>query len=401
MDRAVRIQPSADPDQATAQTVDIMTELIHRSAADLLLKDAVLTAVKQYAMGGPLWAMRGINPFEADGALRVRAMAEAIWWYAKHQLKFVHHSKQIHVWLNETDQLQLLIEPAVLMRFPFRMEGDCAIYTMLISAMLDILGIEREIVTAAVDPRQPSVFSHVWPRAILPDGSRIALDASHGDYPGWSVPLDHRYRTQAWDANGFPVNDFGEQRFAGLHGYQRRRGLGDDTVDPTAIADLGDSSTTISDLTGPSWVPLASGLTNSSDVVDINPGVNLLTGAATLGNTNSGGTTSTDPGTGLTVYTPAGSSQSGYVAPSQSSAQWSAFATQALKDGFTLAEINSIQPGTVVGANGSILRQTAGVPVPVGNSLSTSLSSISPSYLLFGGLAIAGIFLFSQMGKGR
>src|SRR5271166_5916875 len=370
MDRAFRIQPSPDPDTATQQTVELMAALIQRSANDPVLKRCVATALKQYSRGGPVWALRGIDPFQAGAQLRRQAACEAIWWYCKHQVKFVHHSKQIDVWLGERDQLQLLIEPAVLVRFPFRMEGDCAIFTMLISAMLECLGIPYEIVTAAVNPQEPSIFSHVWPRSILPDGSRMPLDASHGKFPGWSVPLSHRFRVQVWDADGSPISDAGELRFSGLHGY-RVRGLGDDNV-------VSDTGGTIDPSAGNTSISL-------SPIYTTAPAGGSLDLGSVFGS-QFGLSTSTDPVTGLAV-TNVGGSQ-GYVAPSVNSTQWAAFATALAKGGMTLAQINAIQPGTVVSANGAILRQSTGFAVPgtTGASLS-SLSSISPTYLMFGGLA--------------
>ena len=94
--------------------------------------------------------------------------------------------------------------------------------------------------------------------------------------------------------------------------------------------------------------------------------------------------------------TSSGASYSGsvYSAPSQSSSQWAAFATAMGKAGMTLAEINAIQPGTVVGANGQILRQSTGYAVP-GTTLSTTLGSNST--LIIALVIGAGLLLF--MGK--
>ena len=92
---------------------------------------------------------------------------------------------------------------------------------------------------------------------------------------------------------------------------------------------------------------------------------------------------------------------SGYTAPAQNSAQWASFATQLMKSGMTLAEINAIQPGTVVSANGAILRQSTGYAVPVGSAastLATSLSTMSSSTLLIIGALVIGAILMS---KGR
>lgn len=70
----------------------------------------------------------------------------------------------------------------------------------------------------------------------------------------------------------------------------------------------------------------------------------------------------------VAVTTPSGP-QVGYAAPPVSdTAAWANFAATLAKSGMTLAEINAIQPGTVVSANGAILRQSTGLPVPVTTS---------------------------------
>ena len=238
-----------DTDVATAQTVQVMAAQAHKAARDPLVKRAAVDAVKQWR-GGPLYGMSGRDPFASP-----QAMAESCWWYAKHHVRFVHHNELIAAWFDEHDQLQLLISPEILVRLR-KMEGDCAIYTMLLCAMLESLGLGWEIVTAAVNPREPDVFSHVWARALLPDGRRVPLDASHGDYPGWQVPAGRQYKRQVWNSNGRPVAD--RAQFSGLHGYSRiGRGMGDPCFpgdadyNPdlctglTPVAPTGDTSSTV------------------------------------------------------------------------------------------------------------------------------------------------------------
>ena len=189
-----------DPDRATAQTVELMCRIIDRAAGDPVLKAAARDAVRRFK-GGLLYWLSRRDPFLHPGAI-----AESVWWWAKHVLKFVHHDGLIQVWFNERDQLQLLIGPDLLLRME-KPRGDCAIYTMLECAMLRALGVGFEIVTLAVNPNEPEIFSHVYPRAILPDGGRLALDASHGSYPGWHVPAEHTLRLQVFDERGNPVMD--------------------------------------------------------------------------------------------------------------------------------------------------------------------------------------------------
>jgi len=178
--KARRIVLSDDPDTATQQTVGYMTHYAHEAARDPLLHQLAVNAVRSFR-GGPLWAGTGIDPFSDPVC-----MADSVWWWCKHSLKFKHHGEQFEAWSGDLGdprtKLQLLIAPDVLVRMK-RMEGDCAIYTMMLCAMLESLGLDWQIRTLAVDRRQPGVFSHVCARS-----QGETLDASHGKYPGWEVP---------------------------------------------------------------------------------------------------------------------------------------------------------------------------------------------------------------------
>lgn len=211
-----------DSDSATAQTVRKMCEYIHAGAADPVVQSWARSAVAQLA------------PSRSS-----LACCWAVWWFVKHHVRFVDDDDTIRRLFGETNQLELLIAPAVLVRMKDPGE-DCDGFTMLICSMLECLGIESQIVTIACAPDDPRRFSHVFPRANC-DGKWITLDASHGEYPGWQVPREHTTRLQAWALNGSPIN--GGDSMSGLHGYvpsprlrvlngRRRRGMGDgDTFD--------------------------------------------------------------------------------------------------------------------------------------------------------------------------
>jgi hypothetical protein len=93
-----------------------------------------------------------------------------------------------------------------------------------------------------------------------------------------------------------------------------------------------------------------------------------------------------------TVQTSSGTVVAGYTVPSQSSTAWANVAAALVKGGMTLAQIQSIQPGTVVSANGAILRQSPGFSVPVTSSTTNlGLSASGSSGLLIAaavGLAV-------------
>lgn len=356
--RAPRVQLSNDPDTATVQTVQEMARQIHGAARDPLVRQCARNAVDGFR-GGPAWAGANGNDTNSE-----RRQAESVWWWCKHYLRFKHHGAMFEAWSADLGdpgtKLQLLISPDVLVRMK-RMEGDCAIYTMMIAAMLETLGIRWEICTAAVDARQPEIFGHVWPVAPLADGTREPLDASHGPRPGWQVPAYDIHRIWTFDSNGNRVQT--ANRFEGLHAYRtrsRRRGFGNICTYSDADYDAEACEASVMPGGGSSSVNLG-----------------------TLYPLGTGGGVPTSPAVA--------------VAPSQSSGEWASFANNLLKQGFTLAQINAIQPGTVVTAGG-ILRQNPGYAV--GSPTSATNLGISTNTLMLGALGIGALFVFGSMMKG-
>jgi hypothetical protein len=362
-----RVIASPDPDTATAQTIRIMCGHVKRAASDSLLQQTAAQAVSQFG---------GLAGDTQDAALQ---MACAAWWWHKINVKFVLHDFIIANRLGEYGHLQGLISPEILVRMQDP-EGDCAIFSMGIAAMLTAAGIPYEFVTVKVNRREPTEYGHVYLYAVLADGRRIPLDASHGQYPGWQVPTrDIFYKEneqgtpalQAWDSDGNPVADQGS-RFEGLHMYGLRGGFGATCVDDGE----GGQICTNDGTDGTGGVALG----------PPDPGVDVGGIVVPQGGSVSFGTFSDSSGSPY--------SGSVYSAPSQSSSSWANFATAMGKAGMTLAQINAIQPGTVVGANGQILRQATGIAVP-GTTLSTALGSNST--MIIGLVAVAGLLLF--MGK--
>ncbi len=238
MDRARVHQPSNDPDTAAGETIGLMTTYIKESARDPLVQAEARRAVDFYP--SPLLAMSGVagDDPRLSFAAREQAAAESCWAWAKHNLEFVHHSKLLLAWLNKDDALQLLVSPDVIVHAlngedlaarDRARKGDCAVFSPMICALLECIGLDWELVIAAVDRSQPEIFSHVWPRVVLSDGRRIDLDASHGPYPGWHVPGSDIFRLQAWDSSGRAIADRGDT-FTGFGEYIGT-GLAGDTVD--------------------------------------------------------------------------------------------------------------------------------------------------------------------------
>lgn len=234
-----------DPDHATAQTIARMSRQTAESIGRPRVTRFAHKSVETWK-GGPVYVSRPLNWGDE------RVLACSVWYGVHSSLRFVEHSEQIRALLNERDQLQLLIPPEILLRSK-RPAGDCAVYTPLVCASLGTLGIHYEFVTVACDPREPDVFTHVYCRAVLSDGSRIVMDASHGKYPGWEVPREHQIRKQVWSESGEPVADQG-RTFVPLGQYRRvkrvlpRRLLGMGQVAPDSSVDM--TGTDIGILTG-------------------------------------------------------------------------------------------------------------------------------------------------------
>ncbi len=80
----------------------------------------------------------------------------------------------------------MLISPRHLaeMRNPVE---DCDGFTSYTAALLRSRGVPCNFATVAADAREPGRYSHVY-LACYPPTGRIALDTSHGPYPGWEAP---------------------------------------------------------------------------------------------------------------------------------------------------------------------------------------------------------------------
>ena len=383
-----------DPDQATAETVAIMCRHIHNSALDPLFRKCARQAVWRFGGGASGGCPVAPNKMIRFDARDPRICSVADFWWAKHYIRFVHHEDMLLKWLNEADQLQLLISPDALIRM-VKPQGDCAIYTMAICALLECQGIPWEIATVAVSRDRPNEFSHVFPRAILPSGARITLDAGRSGsvnmYPGWQVPLSHRYRTQVWDSSAQPIND--APQWSGLHDYRyrgqwgRRWGMGQDD------AVIGSGPTAADILAGPS---LTGGTVDT--IVDPSTG-NVY--SSTTGQLVALGTNNTVPSSFSSSGSP--------VTPSPSSTPLSAAEVSALsalaQSGLKLVGQVVAPTTTITGPGGTsittpanaasanILAAAGGLSLP--SAFSTAGSS---TWLLLGG-GLLLLFLISKGGK--
>ncbi len=176
-----------DPDGQVADTINLMSEYVRADAhSPEVIKEAV-----------------AIAPIGSDPA----EVVDGVFWYVKRLISFQHDevtaapitSRLAKFGLSDIPVIEILIRPRDMLTW--RQDtgrgqvGDCDDYAMLTAALLRVHRIPSCFVTAAADPRVPGQYSHVYVAAFPPSG-RIALDTSHGAYPGWEV--ENASRKEEW-----------------------------------------------------------------------------------------------------------------------------------------------------------------------------------------------------------
>ena len=113
--------------------------------------------------------------------LSVESALEALYYWVKTNITF----QPDELLLDRPDK-ELLITPKLLIQIR---RGDCDDFSTLLASLILAAGLPVSIyfVTVAADPQEPERFSHVYVMVALPDGRPMALDASHGLYPGWEI----------------------------------------------------------------------------------------------------------------------------------------------------------------------------------------------------------------------
>lgn len=169
----------ADSDISTAQTVALMASAIRRTEHSPVIDRAAAD-------------IAGRLPDNAQDA----DVAAAVFRYVQQRVRFVEDSELVAAcWPSQPASSEVLIDPDRLLSLD-EPAGDCDDFTMLVCALLRRLGVDCEIVTVAADPEHPDRWSHVYAYALLHPDRRLALDASHGDRPGWEAP--QVYRRAVW-----------------------------------------------------------------------------------------------------------------------------------------------------------------------------------------------------------
>jgi hypothetical protein len=212
--------PLLSGDAGVAQTVDLMRRLIDDATKDPAVNRLAVEILKN--SGAPQH-----DPL---------AEAEAIYAWVHANIRFVN------------DPVDSFGDPKETLR-PARAildlrAGDCDDFTILMSSLLQNIGLQTHIVTVASDPRDPSQFTHVYPEVDI-DGQWVPVDAAR---PGAAFGLapSRAYRRKEWGSanwadslRGMAMGHVPQRRFS-LAGYAHMRGLrrlplGDETSDLTAL----------------------------------------------------------------------------------------------------------------------------------------------------------------------
>jgi hypothetical protein len=190
-----------DADQQVARTLGIMGQRVREDAAD-----PAFCSWAQYVVGG------------VPGQLSDMEAVEAAYSHVKGALRFQRDEVTGAGVGNypAEEVVEVLIRPREMAKFVAQGKGtgDCDDFTMYLAAILTCYGIPVEFCTVAADGRAPGNYSHVYLVAYPKvDGvpGRLALDASHGDYPGWEVANMFGRRKQ------WPVSSVGG--FGGILGW--------------------------------------------------------------------------------------------------------------------------------------------------------------------------------------
>lgn len=173
---------SSDPDTQVAQTVSRMAGNVREDAGSApILNDAL--AIQGSGSGDPL--------------------SDTFWWN-KRRLGFRHDrtlAQPFRPFLDD-EVVEVLIRPRDLAQMRQPLE-DCDGFASLAAAQLRAQGIPCNFVTVAADTREPGRFSHVYLACYPESGERIALDVSHGPYPGWeATDTGQVTRLKEWSIDG-------------------------------------------------------------------------------------------------------------------------------------------------------------------------------------------------------
>jgi len=173
---------------STADTIAKMSQLV---GSNLNLPIVSATAAEILAKIGKA------TPTELD-------IISGTYWWVKRHLKFVEDNQILQQQLGVMDLEQgkeLLLAPEFVLSLTPNAIGDCDDFSTLLATLLVQNGITNVFFcTIAADAYEPDNYSHVYVKVILQDGRCMALDASHGMYPGWETK--NIFKSTDWSITG-------------------------------------------------------------------------------------------------------------------------------------------------------------------------------------------------------
>lgn len=189
--QTVNYEVTQIPDGGDEQTAAVIALMVRYAVEDAASKEIQQEASRALA------EQAGLPP------------VEAVFWHVKRSLRFVRDEQTAIPFqaLYADPVVETLIRPRDVVTFCATQgdgcvrQGDCDDFSAYTASLLLALGIPCKFVTVAADSAAPDQFSHVYVAA-YPAGQRIALDTSHGDYPGWETKAYKRI--QEWGM-GSPV----------------------------------------------------------------------------------------------------------------------------------------------------------------------------------------------------
>ncbi len=175
---------SDDPDTQVAQTCSLMAQYVREDAhSPEIFTDCV----------------------SASNAADPATVAADCWAFVRSRIRFVNDDVTAGPFAGMFKHpiVETLCRPRDMSTRQGQRTGDCDDFSMYLAALLTANKIPCKFCTVAADSADPSRYSHVYVVA-YPNGQRLPLDASHGQYPGWEVENKYGKRCEWNITYGFP-----------------------------------------------------------------------------------------------------------------------------------------------------------------------------------------------------
>lgn len=155
---------------STADTVGQMDALVSASLDSPTIIDACLDACRD----------------QQDSS--DKEISDALWYWIKNHVRFVTDEQTMTAMGIPIDNptKELLIAPTTLLTMPDP-QGDCDDFSMLSKTMLAQCGIRSSFVTIKAQADEPKLWTHIYVKVYMSDGSTMMFDTSHGHWPGWET----------------------------------------------------------------------------------------------------------------------------------------------------------------------------------------------------------------------